>query len=118
MAAAEPFPSSIETTMQFAIALLLLGISAPGARADALAERGRALVQEMCAGCHAVDRGGVSPHPAAPAFSRLVRQLDFETFPQRLRRGPIAGHPDMPSFRFSQDAARAVVAYLRSLRAP
>jgi hypothetical protein len=34
----------------------------------------------------------------------------------QLREGLISGHPDMPTFRFSREDARALTAYLRSIQ--
>jgi hypothetical protein len=35
-----------------------------------------------------------------------------------LREGLMVGHPDMPTFRFGREDARAFVLYLRSVQAP
>ena len=101
------------------IALILLAVSiGGGADGASLAQRGHALVARMCAQCHAIGKNDSSPHPAAPAFRRLDRQLDFDRFADRLRRGLMTGHQDMPMFRFSRDDANAVAAYLRSIQGP
>jgi mono/diheme cytochrome c family protein len=81
-------------------------------------EHGRALVQKLCAQCHAVGRSGRSPHVGAPAFRTLDRRLDLDAFVARLREGLAAGHSDMPMFRFTREDARAVVDYLRTIQAP
>jgi hypothetical protein len=36
----------------------------------------------------------------------------------RLREGLMSGHPDMPTFRFTREDARAFVLYLRSIQTP
>jgi hypothetical protein len=59
---------------------------------------------------------GESAHPAAPAFRRLNRVTDFDGFVDRLRRGLMVAHPDMPTFRFTRRDARAVTAYLGSIQ--
>jgi len=81
-----------------------------------LQQRGRALVETMCAQCHAIDRSGESPHAGASPFRALDRRLDLDAFTERLRQGLASGHPDMPTFRFSRADAKAVVAYLRAIQ--
>lgn len=101
-------------------ALLVLafgGCGEAGAFTD-LQQRGRALVEKMCAQCHAVGRSGDSPHAGAPPFRTLDRRLDLDALRGRLREGLASSHPDMPMFRFSRDDARAVTAYLRAIQGP
>jgi mono/diheme cytochrome c family protein len=101
-------------------AVVVLAWSAHGecAEVDSFARRGQALVTRMCGNCHAIGKEGNSPHPSAPAFRNLERNMDLSELVVRLRRGPIAGHEDMPVFRFTRDEAQAIVAYLRSIQAP
>jgi hypothetical protein len=78
-----------------------------------------ALLPKGCASpCHAIGKGGRSPHANAPAFHALDRRLDLDSFMDRLREGVMVGHPDMPTFRFTREDARAFVLYLRSVQAP
>jgi mono/diheme cytochrome c family protein len=70
----------------------------------------------FCAECHAVSAADASPHAQAPAFRVLDRRVNLDTFFQRLREGVTSGHPDMPTFRFARDDARAFIAYLRSIQ--
>ena len=51
-----------------------------------------------------------------PPFRDLGRSFDFDQFPRLLERGISSGHPAMPEFKFSDDDARAVSAYLRSIQ--
>jgi len=83
-----------------------------------LAQRGEDLAKFMCVTCHAIGRADASPHPGAPPFRSLDRRLDLDTFMARLRQGLTSGHPDMPTFRFSREDARAFIAYLRSIQTP
>jgi mono/diheme cytochrome c family protein len=101
---------------RLAIALLPLAAAAASASAQDPVRHGRALLQEYCSGCHAVGRGGPSPHRAAPPFRTLGRSFDLDDLPGRLTRGVSAMHPDMPEVRFSEDDARAVRAYLRTIQ--
>lgn len=104
-----------------ALVVTLLGIS-PGLAEEKvpsdLEGRGRALAERMCAQCHAIAERGPSPHVGAPAFRTLDRRVDLDSFLDRLREGLLVGHPDMPTFRFSREDARAFVLYLRSIQTP
>ena len=65
---------------------------------------------------HAIGKTGASPHAPAPPFRDLGNRVDlFDDFTHRLREGLTSGHPDMPTFRFTREDARALTAYLRSI---
>jgi cytochrome c len=107
--------------LRFAIVFLLLGTSAGLAqdrKATPLEQQGRALAERMCSACHAVGRRGKSPHVGAPPFRALGRRVELDTFTDRLREGLRSDHPDMPTFRFTREDARALLLYLRSIQAP
>ena len=70
----------------------------------------------MCAQCHAIGTTDISPHPDALSFRALEERLDLDFFVDRLRENLTSGHSDMPTFRFTRDDARALVAYLRSIQ--
>jgi cytochrome c len=107
--------------VRLAVICLLLATSA-GLAEDSepspLERDGRALAERMCSECHAIDKSGQSPHVGAPAFRALDRRVDLDTFMDRLREGLMVGHPDMPTFRFTREDARALLLYLRSVQAP
>jgi mono/diheme cytochrome c family protein len=108
-------------TARLAVALLLLAASVARAEENgsrALEQHGRALAEDLCAPCHAIGKSGQSPHIGAPPFRQLDRRLDLDVFMDRLREGLMVGHPDMPTFRFTREDARAFVMYLRSIQAP
>jgi hypothetical protein len=69
----------------------------------------------MCQ-CHAIDRAGASAHRAAPPFRELDRRINLDEFTRQLREGLASGHPDMPTFRFRREDARALTAYLRFIQ--
>jgi cytochrome c len=101
--------------------VLLLGTTisfAEQAVPSQLEQKGRALAERMCAQCHAVGRRGESPHAGAPLFRELGRRVDLDTFVDRLREGLMSDHPDMPTFHFDGENARAFRLYLRSIQAP
>ena len=104
--------------VRLAILLLLLATSSGLAAPSPLEERGRVLAESMCSQCHAIGKSGVSPHAGAPAFRVLDRRVDLDSFMERLHEGLMVGHPDMPTFRFTREDARAFLLYLRSIQAP
>jgi cytochrome c len=81
-----------------------------------LQERGRALVTENCASCHAVERSGASPRPDAPAFRTIGRRYPVETLEEALGEGIISGHPDMPEFVFNGEDVGAIISYLKAIQ--
>ena len=99
------------------VLLIVLGVTvATAAFAQEPAQRGGVVLEDHCASCHAVGKTGDSPRPTAPAFRTLSRSFDLDTFQVQLQRGLMTSHPDMPEFKFSEDDARAVAAYLRSIQ--
>jgi cytochrome c len=103
--------------------VLCAGISSvsaqePAGKPTGLAREGRALADRLCAQCHAVGGSGVSPHAGAPPFRALGDRVDLDTFQNELRGHFSSGHPDMPTFHFTRNDARALTAYLRSIQGP
>jgi len=101
------------------ISMMLLGSCAAASLAqepDRLVEQGKLLAMTLCAECHAVGTTDASPRAQAPAFRALDRRVNLDTFFRRLREGVTSSHPDMPTFRFSREDARAFIAYLRSIQ--
>jgi mono/diheme cytochrome c family protein len=94
--------------------LAVLLATSPAA-AQELAARGHRLLSEMCASCHAIEKSGASPHPAAPPLRIISRRLNINDLYEKLREGLSSGHRDMPTFRFTREDARAVRAYLRKI---
>jgi cytochrome c len=81
-------------------------------------EMGESLAKQHCAGCHAIGRSDVSPHPEAPAFRDLAQSYPPEALAESLSEGIMTGHPDMPVFVFGENETDALVAYLKSIQAP
>lgn len=86
------------------------------AQAQDPVEQGRKIVREFCGPCHATGKSGASPHADAPPFRTFSRSFDLDQFPRLLERGLSSNHPDMPEFKFNEDNARAVRAYLRTIQ--
>jgi hypothetical protein len=99
--------------LRLVIVFLLLATSvslAQDRKATPLEQEERALAERMCSASHAVGRRGKSPHVGAPAFRTLGRRVELDTFTDRLREGLRSEHPDMPTFRFTREDARALLA--------
>ena len=86
---------------------------------------GRRIAERNCGGCHAV-RGGLSPEPAAPPFTRLHALLRPGQLAQILEQGmippldplkdePVVLHPKMPRTVLGADELAKLSAYLDSL---
>lgn len=93
-------------------------VAASGA-ADTVA-RGRAIVAELCAGCHAVEGAGPSPVADAPPFSTLSRNYPVAHLAEALAEGIVVNHPevDMPEFVFEPVEIDAIIAFLESVQEP
>jgi mono/diheme cytochrome c family protein len=106
------------------VGIALPAMLAAGALAETTSEltaqqrRGEALLARLCAGCHAIGRTGVGPHPEAPLFRALSRRYKIEALEEALAEGLISGHPDMPEFQFTAQEVGDVVAYLNAIQEP
>lgn len=82
---------------------------------DEAVARGRALAQEKCARCHALDLEDKSPHEKAPPFRDVVEIYPSEHLSEALAEGIVSGHPDMPVFVLEPLEIEGFLAYLNSL---
>jgi len=103
-------------TMRLALSLIAIMLLASATQAQETVRHGRALLQEFCGECHAVGVWGRSKHTGAPPFRYLGRSFDLDGLPRALERGVSSDHPDMPEFKFSEDDANDVRAYLRAIQ--
>lgn len=78
---------------------------------------GRALVGDLCSGCHAIGARGESPDERAPPLRIVLSRYDAEQLTLVLQRGELMGAPDLPHVYLSEQAARDTVAYLTELNA-
>jgi mono/diheme cytochrome c family protein len=86
------------------------------ARADEQ-RQGKAMLQKLCADCHAVGRTGASPNKLAPPFRSFSETKLYDSdFKQRLLTGLTSIHPFMPTFRFNREDAEEVLSYIRSIQ--
>lgn len=101
--------------MWVALACIVPLFSAAQARDDEQV-RAKAMLQDLCGRCHAVDLTGQSPNPLAPPFRHFGEKLYDTDMVQRLQDGLTTVHKEMPTFRFSREDAGAAVNYLRSIQ--
>jgi cytochrome c len=83
---------------------------------DSRIERGRSLVTQYCAQCHAIGPADRSPLVAAPAFRGINERLNGNELFERLQEGLSSAHKDMPSFRFNREDAHAIRSFLNSIQ--
>ena len=98
------------------VALALVFAVPTAAAAQDAAERGRALVEDNCSACHAVDMEGASPLRAAPPFRMLGQRYRLTDLEEALAEGIVTGHQSMPQFVFEPDEVGAIIAYLQSIQ--
>jgi len=103
-------------TMRAGIALVLLLAAALPAAAAEDVKRGEELLRRNCSSCHAIGRTGESTHKSAPAFRTLGQRYPIESLEEALGEGIMAGHPDMPEFKFDVDDVGDIIAYLKSIQ--
>lgn len=78
-------------------------------------DRGTVLVRRQCAGCHAVERVGDSPLPAAPPFRSMGVIYPVQDLQEAFAEGVVTAHPDMPAFQFQPNDIADVIAYLEDV---
>lgn len=100
----------------FSAAVFLAGPAR--AEGDDMIAKGRALVTEKCARCHAVGPDDASPHETAPPFRDVVEIYPSEDLAEALAEGIVSGHPDMPVFTFKPEEIEAFLGYLNTLAKP
>lgn len=105
---------------QFAMAITAVIVAGAHARADDadMIAKGKALVADKCARCHAIGADDASPHEKAPPFREVVDIYPSEDLAEALAEGIVSGHPDMPVFTFSPEEIEAFLGYLNSLAKP
>ncbi len=100
--------------------LAMTACSTPQPPAEAAAEntaydRGQALVEANCSGCHARFPGEASRNPASPSFATLFRNYPPEYLQEAFAEGVFTGHNDMPAFTFTPGQIDDLIVYLKTL---
>jgi cytochrome c len=79
------------------------------------AEKGHALAQRFCNGCHLVDDDASVTVPVGVPTFRAIANLPGQTG-QRIMNVLIKPHPPMPDIHLSNNEIQDVVSYLETLR--
>ena len=97
----------------------LLTVCAPtvceAADASRLEAKGKAIVQEKCGRCHAVEATGESPLKIAPPMRDIYARFAPRELEADLREGMVSRHKEMPQIEFSDEDVAAIMWYLCSL---
>ena len=102
------------------MAITAIIVMAAPARADDddMIAKGKALVADKCARCHAIGADDASPHEKAPPFRDVVDVYPSEDLAEALAEGIVSGHPDMPVFTLKPEEIEAFLGYLNCLAKP
>jgi mono/diheme cytochrome c family protein len=97
-------------------AALLLGASPLDAAGPArLAARGKVLLQDNCARCHAIQSSGASPMKAAPPMREMYARFAPRELQAELSEGMVSHYRQMPQIEFASEDVDAILAYLYQL---
>jgi cytochrome c len=77
---------------------------------------GRALAQNNCQTCHAIDRTGRSPNSSAPPFRTLAQKYPIDSLSETFAEGVLIGHSAMPEFQFEPDQVENLLTYIKSVQ--
>jgi mono/diheme cytochrome c family protein len=96
---------------------LLLCFPAISNAADSgkLTARGKAILQEKCGRCHAIEAVGESPLKIAPPMRDIYARFAPRELQQELLEGKVSRHKEMPQIEFSHEDVDAILAYLYAL---
>jgi mono/diheme cytochrome c family protein len=102
--------------IQILVSLTLLLVSNPGqAQQNGQAEAGFNLAQDVCAECHAVEKGAIrSPNAAAPRFEVIASSPGMTA--TALAAALRTSHRTMPNLMLDGDELSDVIAYILSLK--
>ncbi len=79
------------------------------------ADRGAILVRQNCASCHAVERSGPSPMPAATPFRDMGVLYPVRDLQEAFAEGLVTAHPGMPAVELESRQIADLIAYLESV---
>jgi mono/diheme cytochrome c family protein len=81
-----------------------------------LAMRGKAILQEKCGRCHAIEATGDSPLAQAPPMRTIYRRFNPKELQAELIEGKASRHKEMPQISFSDEDVYAIMTYLYVIR--
>jgi mono/diheme cytochrome c family protein len=95
--------------------LLCLPATSDAADSGQLRSRGKAILQEKCGRCHAIEAAGESPLKQAPPMRDIYARFAPRELQAELREGMVSKHRAMPQIDFSDQDVDAILAYLYAL---
>lgn len=113
---AHKIATRLDVALSVLCAVLLAG-AWPAMAQDNDGGRGRVLLQQHCARCHAIDAKGESPLKDAPPLRDIYERFAPRDLHAMLVAGMVSRHRDMPQVEMSPQDADAVMAYLFALAA-
>lgn len=81
------------------------------------AARGKAILQDKCGRCHAIEAVGESPLKGAPAMRDVYGRFNPRELQAELSEGKVSKHKEMPQIAFSDEDVYAILTYLYALAA-
>jgi mono/diheme cytochrome c family protein len=106
--------------MKLAISLICLGLLVAATSLQAQEQgdlrKGRVLAREVCAACHAIEKGRPSPNAGAPTFEAIASSpgMSGRALAVALRRA----HRTMPNFVIEGEELTNIIVYILSFKSP
>jgi mono/diheme cytochrome c family protein len=97
--------------------LLCLGPTLEAAELNKVETGGKAILQEKCGRCHAIEAVGESPLNGAPAMRDVYGRFNPRELQAELSEGKVSKHKEMPQIAFSDEDVYAILTYLYALAA-
>jgi len=96
------------------LALLAAATGRLQAQEEGDLRKGRVLARDVCAACHAIDKGRPSPNADAPTFEAIASSpgMSGRALAVALRRA----HRTMPNFVIEGDELTNIITYILSLK--
>jgi mono/diheme cytochrome c family protein len=95
--------------------LLCLATTSNAADSSQLRQKGKAILQENCGRCHAIEATGRSPLKQATPMRDIYARFAPRELQAELREGMVSRHRAMPQIEFSDEDVDAILAYLYAL---
>ncbi|QWG24979.1 cytochrome c [Bradyrhizobium sediminis] len=92
-----------------------MSASSEAADSSGLSSRGKAILQQNCGRCHAIEAAGESPLKQAPPMRDIYARFAPRELQAELREGMVSRHRAMPQIDFSDEDVDAILAYLYAL---
>jgi mono/diheme cytochrome c family protein len=96
--------------------LLCLPTTLDAAEFSGAAIRGKAILQEKCGRCHAVEAAGDSPLKQAPPMREIYGRFNPRELQAELSEGKVSRHKEMPQIAFADEDVYAILVYLYAIR--